>query len=638
MQNIKASFAILILAYGSYFFSCKPDKQPVTPVSGTQPDTTTLPQKPAKPEIIPGKYIVLIKESIAEPAILNSRKEIRNRSEKFKENELKRRANLKVVDEIISNYKIKKSLVKQYYADLLVGFSAELTPAEVKLLQADPHVKGVFPDVAYKFQQGFAWQTFGPESFEPFEVQRAVAMAGGPVDGSGKDTWIWVIDSGIDLDHPDLNVQTDEPFAISFTSSTPEDDYGHGTIVAGLAAAKNNNFGTCGVSSGAKVVPVKVGQPGFISGYGAQVSSILAGLDHVAKFYIPDDVVNISIASYEGEACANGTSTLNEQVKNAVELLGWAGVWVCSGAGNEGDCNGSEKNLPACINGYKVLTIAAITAGGNCSDFNWGNTVDWAACGSATSTYLSGQYAPSAGTSLSTPIVAGIIHARGAAPVSAAEVTCCDNKFKVAHFSTLNTLKFDVELKLVRFDIQNVRDLDATEDLFGRIIAKKFSTAIIANDADFTILNETLWEKTAENALHSRNGTVNINKTIRLANNISFDQLRNIRLVIGGTIKDEERPFGPRSFKCQECKNFDGDDENREIKFMQVPSALASINNLEVNGLFQDIKFGNDRFFELNFYESDNKNDGWVKVLFKVFVRARPVANPACQSCHAQGI
>jgi hypothetical protein len=46
----------------------------------------------------------------------------------------------------------------------------------------------------------------------------------------------------------------------------------------------------------------------------------------------------------------------------------------------------------------------------------------------------------------------------------------------------------------------------------------------------------------------------------------------------------------------------------------------------------------NDRFFELNFYESNNKNDGWVKVLFKVFVRARPVANPTCVSCHTQGI
>ncbi len=632
MKNIYFStqlFIIFLLLGGS----CADQKN--STVNLDTADSVKTPDRPAKRPIIPGQYVVLIKEAIAEPVILHAKKNITDRKQSFRENEPKRKENLKIIEAVIANCHVKKTSIRQVYADLLVGFSAKLSDAEVKSLKLNPHVKAVYEDYEAKFQQdGFAWQTFRPDQFEPYEVQLAIALSGGPLNGAGKETWIWIIDSGIDLDHPDLNVVTDEPYAVSFTSDTPEDDYGHGTIVAGMAAAINNNFGTCGVSSGAWVVPVKVGQPGFISGYGAQLSSILSALNHIAQYDIPGDVVNISIASYEGDDCNTSAGDLAETLRDAVELLGWSGVWVCSGAGNNNDCTQADKNLTSCINSYHVISVGGMSQGRGCTNFSYGTSIDWLACTSSTSTYLNGVYAPADGTSLASPIVAGIIHARGGAPVSAGNIQCCVSEYKIAHLSPLNNLRFDADLELVKFEVNNVRDWDGNEDIFGRI---DFTGVKIFNNSDLREA-ENLWSKSKENAIHTGNGSVNINKKISLLTNISYDELRNIQLKVGGEIKDEEGIFGPRIFKCQECKDFDGDFGTRAIKFLQIPSTLESIHTLEANGLFQALKFGGNHTFELNFYESNNKNDGWIKVMFKVYVRPRPVANPTCLTCHAQGV
>ncbi len=86
----------------------------------------------------------------------------------------------------------------------------------------------------------------------------AIKNAGG-TKKSTSTNWIWILDTGIDLDHPDLSVGNIAPYAKSFIpGETHDDGNGHGTHVAGIAAAKNNSFGTVGVSAGALVIPVKV--------------------------------------------------------------------------------------------------------------------------------------------------------------------------------------------------------------------------------------------------------------------------------------------------------------------------------------------------------------------------------------------
>ena len=76
----------------------------------------------------------------------------------------------------------------------------------------------------------------------------------GYANGVGKTAWI--IDTGIDLDHPDLNVDQSRGRNFISTSKTPDDDNGHGSHCAGTVAAIDNNIGVVGVAAGATVVPV----------------------------------------------------------------------------------------------------------------------------------------------------------------------------------------------------------------------------------------------------------------------------------------------------------------------------------------------------------------------------------------------
>jgi len=117
-------------------------------------------------------------------------------------------------------------------------------------IQSNPNVDYIEPN-----------QIFAIESQKkPTDIDRSGAdntstMAG---DGQGNvsDVTVAIINTGIDLDHPDLNVISDETFVGGTT--TGDDDQGHGTHVAGIVAAKDNSEGVVGVAPGAKLVALKV--------------------------------------------------------------------------------------------------------------------------------------------------------------------------------------------------------------------------------------------------------------------------------------------------------------------------------------------------------------------------------------------
>ncbi len=143
-----------------------------------------------------------------------------------------------------------------------VGFIAEVTVEEVARLRADPRVEAVFLDTELQATAEASLQP-GPCTTTAFKVDHAISVSGGPVDSSTKDTFIWVVDSGIDTNHPDLNV-VGAPYAAAFgNNTTTNDGFGHGTMVAGVAAAKYNSFGPTGMSAGAKVVPLNVYTPPY---------------------------------------------------------------------------------------------------------------------------------------------------------------------------------------------------------------------------------------------------------------------------------------------------------------------------------------------------------------------------------------
>jgi len=373
---------------------------------------------------IPGEFIVKIKETSIKPVILQVQDGSTDRETNFKLSSSIRTHIQGQLSEIAKRNGVSQPAAVFADATVAMLFS-NISDDLAKRIAQDPDVEAVSPNFSYQLP-------VLPIEFPKISTQQttcAISTAGGPVDGSAKLTWIWILDTGIDLDHPDLNVQTSPTYARSFIpGETVDDGNGHGTHVAGIAAARNNLFGVVGVSAGARVVPIKVLNNATKTGSWA---GLLSGLNHVASYDIRGDVVNMSLGGYPISNCENNIPALRDAIRN----LGNAGTFVVMAAGNDGDCVGSGKNLPGCVNGNNVFTVGSMTCEKACSGFsNWGNpSVDWVAVGSNVySTYKDGGYATLSGTSMASPVVAGIIHARGGAPISAGNITCCNGSYRIA--------------------------------------------------------------------------------------------------------------------------------------------------------------------------------------------------------------
>jgi hypothetical protein len=189
---------------------------------------------------------------------------------------------------------------------------------------------------------------------------------------------------------------------------------------------------------------------------------------------------------------------------------------------------------------------------------------------------------------------------------------------KICTQTPLTDLKFDVELELERFDVANVRDLDGTEDLYGKINFANLKAGTKSVTTDIGLFTKA---EADANTNNYRNGSAPIDKRIPLITNLSFSELRNLELTLGGNLADDEGILGSRIFKCADCSSFSGEYGARTLKFIELTNTQSSLNSLQNNSTYQLLKFGDDYFIELNFYESNNKSDGWVKALFKVWVK-----------------
>jgi hypothetical protein len=219
-----------------------------------------------------------------------------------------------------------------------------------------------------------------------------ITRIGGAGDGTGKTAWI--IDSGIDMSHADLN--TSRACHTYFAGSSPADGNGHGTHVSGTIAAKNNGQDVVGVAANAYVCSVRVlGNSGSGSWEG-----VVNGVNYVASHGASGDVANMSL----------GGSGSNATLEKAIQDASAKGIKFVLAAGNEGD--DANNHTPARVNGSNIYTISAI-ASNDCmaSWSNYGNPpVDYAAPGvSILSTRKGGGTTTMSGTSMASPHVAGIL-------------------------------------------------------------------------------------------------------------------------------------------------------------------------------------------------------------------------------------
>ncbi|NOX08499.1 MAG: S8 family peptidase [Gammaproteobacteria bacterium] len=299
------------------------------------------------------------------------------------------------------------------YSHALNGMAANIPPGRLRALQRDPRILSIEPNRVIRVSAQ-ALPTGVHRIDGDFNVTAAIDNVDTRVDVD-----IAIIDTGVDLNHPDLNV-----FQYAYCTPSPvqvkcnegdigaDDGNGHGTHVSGIAAALDNNSGVVGVAPGARIWAVKVLED---NGSGT-LSQVLAGIDYVAANAASIEVANMSLGF------TGSSSALDNAISNAVA----AGVTFAVSAGNE-----SQDVSAVSPGGHPaVITVSAYAdfdghpnglSGnawlGSCTEnvddsfacfSNYGSGVDIMAPGVLIlSTYKGGGTRSMSGTSMSSPHVAG---------------------------------------------------------------------------------------------------------------------------------------------------------------------------------------------------------------------------------------
>src|SRR6266511_5277120 len=172
------------------------------------------------------------------------------------------------------------------YDHALNGFAVGASPATLAVIGADPAVRFIAPNL----RASLASQTL-PTGVDRIDGDLSSTVSG---DGGGSvPIDVAVVDTGIDLTHPDLNVVGGRNCA-SDRDPSFDDHYGHGTHVAGIIGAKDNGEGVVGVAPGARLWAVR----GMSAAGQGSTATALCGVDFVTSTRTDSDPTNdIAVAS-----------------------------------------------------------------------------------------------------------------------------------------------------------------------------------------------------------------------------------------------------------------------------------------------------------------------------------------------------
>ncbi len=301
-----------------------------------------------------GRYVVVLKDGVSDPGQAA--------------NDISRRNNAEV---------------GFVYGKAIKGFSATIPNNRVAEVRADGRVDYVERDGTMKA----VVQTL-PWGIDRIDADTSSTLAG---NGSGAVSNVnaYIIDSGIDATHPDLNIVGH----VNFAGGTNKDCNGHGTHVAGTVAAKDNTADVVGVAPGAPLTGVKVLG---CSGSGSY-SGVIKGIDWVTANAKKPAIANMSLGGGVSQA-------VDDAVKNSAN----SGVLYSIAAGNEGAdaCNSSPAR--AGTSSGVVTTAATDSANKEASFSNYGACVDiWAPGVNILSTKKGGGTTTLSGTSMAAPHVGG---------------------------------------------------------------------------------------------------------------------------------------------------------------------------------------------------------------------------------------
>jgi subtilisin len=360
---------ILLLAAIVIIVSCKKNNESTRNNSGD--DDCVMRSSTGSGEIKASQYIV------AFSPVINSRTSSRISLDQESKNVLQRNT-------------IDVSALKTSFPGEPGGFIATMTPGQAETLRHDESIEAVEPDRVISLGSCFT-------VVEPRLITWNINRIG---YGNGIGKTAWIVDSGIDFDHPDLTVDQTKSRSFVEGQTSADDENGHGTHVAGIIGAKNNSIGVLGVASGASLVALKVLDK---DGEG-NLSYIIQAVAYINTVADVGDVVNMSVG---GES---GSDILDQQVKNTSAR----GIYFAIAAGNDNKL--ANLSSPARVNASNVYTVSAVDSLDNFASFsNYGNdVVDFAAPGvRILSTWMDNRYAYASGTSMAAPHVAGLLLLRG---------------------------------------------------------------------------------------------------------------------------------------------------------------------------------------------------------------------------------
>lgn len=316
------------------------------------------------------------------------------------------------------------------YGHALVGFAATMPEALAERLRADPRVASVSLDRevhAFGSPQGRArpggGRGGGGRQKLPTGVDRIDADLN-PTEG-GHEVVVYVLDTGIDLDHPDLQANIVGGMDFTGENGTGDDNNtdrtlrGHGTHVAGVLAALDNGQHVVGVGSGLGLYAVKV-----LRGDGSgSFSDLIAGIDFVTRELVEGRVtravVNLSLGTAPCPDCTeNSPDPTIRALQDAIQTSVEAGAVYVVSAGNSS--TDASQVVPAAFGGggavSTVMTVSALDdqdgtpSGDAFATFsNFGPDIDLIAPGvDILSTSNNGRTSRLSGTSFSAPHVAGV--------------------------------------------------------------------------------------------------------------------------------------------------------------------------------------------------------------------------------------
>lgn len=239
-------------------------------------------------------------------------------------------------------------------------------------------------------------------AFEAWDVRR------------GEQAVVAVLDTGIDLDHPDLEGRLVEGVDLVERDTPPDDPQGHGTIVAGIiAAAADNGRGVAGVAPQALLMPIRV-----LDARGRGTSDVVAeGIRHAVAQQV--QVINLSLAEVKAdEGDALQPLIADRDVQQAIAEAADAGIVVVAAAGN-----GGQPSTPYDVDAPLIVVGATTVDDVMWEESNHDERTLFAPGTDILSTWFEGRYAKADGTSFATPIVAAGAAMLTGAGLDAAEAT-----------------------------------------------------------------------------------------------------------------------------------------------------------------------------------------------------------------------